>query len=237
MQENLPSEAQSTPSQESQLPADTQKRGNFFSPIKKIFFIIIAVVCFFGIVQIISQNLFPAKSDRNQTRQTAPPISDWKTYKNKTYKYSVEYPGHLKFSEAKYSTVFVPEKAASEVEEFPDFYISVIPQGTDNTRDIYNFMSEDIVAKFFSMRDGEALETQSWPYAEYSTFKKLAVIPLLGTSAVVIENPNVLKGDGRINRRILLKKGESTIIIGSFYKTQQELDSFRRFLESFSFTN
>lgn len=235
MVEESPIETQNEVPPQSSSPREQAVSNSPFSVIKKIIYAVVAIVCFFGIIQIISQNLFPANKEQSQTNQITPAQTNWKTYKNNRFKYSVQYPSNLKFSETKYSTVFVAKNSNADADEFPFYYVSIIPQEIDEKSEIYNYMPDELVNKFFSMSDKQSFETQSWPYAEYSTFKKLAMIPLFDTNAVVIENTNVLKGDGRINRRILFKKGSSTIIIGSFYKTQQELDLFRRFLETARF--
>lgn len=223
-------------------PPDQVVRDNPFSIIKKIIFGIVAVICVFGLIQVALQNFFPENNPKpqdisiNPAKQGAdlPPASaQWKTYSNKQLNYSIEYPDNLRFSETKYSTVFVDKNNNLQTDAFPQLFISIIPASTQNTNEIYNYMNEDILNKIFSMPVAESLETQPWPYAEYSVFKKIASISLLEKEAVVIENTNVPKGEGRIDRRIVFKNGNTTIIIGGYYKNQNDLDIFRRFLESF----
>lgn len=237
MEENKSQNAQnSTPpetvSPPPQAAAPPRKPMSLF---KKIIYSVVGVVCFFGLIQVALQSFFPEKKSNSQPIAITPANVSWKTYTNKKNNYSVTYPDYLKFSENKYSTVFVTKVSKADSEEFPSLYISVIPEGTENTTEIYNYMSPDSVSKFFTMMDNESLETQSWPYAEYSTFKKLAALPVAGIQGVVIQNNNVLKGEGIVNRRILVKNGNYTYIIGSYYKTQQDLDVLRIFLESFKF--
>jgi hypothetical protein len=200
---------------------------------KKIIYSVFGIVCVFGLIQVALQYFYPKEKSQDQLTEIDYKSVQWKTYTNKGLRYSVSYPDYLKFSETKYSTVFVPRNNNSGSEEFPHLYISIIPDSYKNTNEIYNYMSLDSINKIFLINNGESIEVQSWPYAEYSTFMKLATIRVLGADAVVVENRNVLKGDGRVNRRILLRNGSNTILIGSYYKSQEELDVLRSFLESF----
>jgi hypothetical protein len=200
---------------------------------KKIIYSVFGIVCVFGLIQVALQYFFPQEKSQDQLTKIEYKSGQWKTYTNNRFRYSVSYPDYLKFSETEYSTVFVSRDNNSGSEEFPHLYISIIPDNYKNTNEIYNYMSLDSINKIFSINNGETIEAQSWPYAEYSTFMKLTTIRVLGTDAVVLENKNVLKGDGRVNRRILLRNGNNTILIGSYYKSQDELDTLRMFLESF----
>lgn len=241
MEQSSPQNTDNPNPQQPAVPAQQMTQvpsRNPFSMFKKIIYSVVGVVCFLGLIQVGLQNFFPENKSIPQTVSGTPAVSYpanvvWKTYNNKQIHYSVDYPDYLKFSETAYSTVFVNKENSTGSEEFPLLYISLIPDGSENTSDIYNSMPKDKISKFFSMRDGDTLETQSWPYAEYSTFKKLAAVPFAGTEAVVIENKNVLKGGGRVNRRILVRNGTNTILIGSYYKSQLELDTFKQFFESF----
>ena len=199
---------------------------------KKIIYSVVGIICVFGLIQVALQYFFPEKKSKDQLTEIEYRSAQWKTYTNNRLRYSVSYPDYLKFSETKYSTVFVLRDNNSGSEEFPHLYISIIPDNYKNTNEIYNYMSLDSINKIFSINNGESIEAQSWPYAEYSTFMKLATMRILGTDAVVVENKNVLKGDGRVNRMILLRNGNNTILIGSYYKSQEELDTLRMFLES-----
>ena len=199
---------------------------------KKIIYSVVGIICVFGLIQVALQYFFPEKKSKDQLTEIEYRSAQWKTYTNNRLRYSVSYPDYLKFSETKYSTVFVLRDNNSGSEEFPHLYISIIPDNYKNTNEIYNYMSLDSINKIFSINNGESIEAQSWPYAEYSTFMKLATMRVLGADAVVVENKNVLKGDGRVNRMILLRNGNNTILIGSYYKSQEELDTLRMFLES-----
>lgn len=236
------SDIQNNTNPQPESPQVQTKQNNPFSVIKKIIYGFVGIICIFGLIQVALQNFFPENNSKLEnisitpTKQGAgsnPANVQWKTYSNKEFNYSLLYPDDLKFSETKYSTVFVAKNNDPQTDEFPRFFISVISSGTKDSTKIYNYLTEDVLNKIFSMPVSESLETQPWPYAEYSVFKKIASISLLEKEAVVIENTNLPKGNGRIDRRILLRNGNHTIIIGGYYKNQADLDNFRLFLESF----
>lgn len=240
MEQNTSPNSQNTPhSQEKAAPIATAKPAlqRRLSLFKKIIYSIVGIVCFFGIIQIVSQNLFPENKPKSQPAAVVvtPSKVSWKSYANSKNNYSVKYSDYLKYSETRYSTVFIPKNTQSVSSDYPSLFISVIPDDLEDKKDIYNYMSPDIINKIFSMHDNESIETQSWPNTEFSTFRRLTQLPVSGKEGIIIQNNKVLKEEGMANRRVLIRNQDSTYIIGCYYRTQQELDAFRNFLDSFKF--
>lgn len=222
-------------------PEQTQPKP--FSPltyIKRAVIVMFVIVCLFGVWG----TFFPSKtsqppSDAKPGTTISPTVpAVWKTFTNKKFYYSVQYPDTLEMSEeTQYSTVFqVKEKHPGRL-TFPALYISVIPDGFDNKQgDIYNFMSEAVINKFYVMKDTEKLLTEPGADPQYWTYTRLASIPVADATGIVIQNDTVWEGEeGVRNRRILVKKNGFTYVIGSYYKTQAELTTLQKFVESFSF--
>ncbi len=168
---------------------------------------------------------------------------NWQTYSNEKFSYSVKYPTNLEISQmdlqnAPYSAIFNIKQSEPGPSGFPVLYVSVIPNGFTNTNSVvYNFMSDDLVNSFFPMNVGEVKQTQTGTYSEFWTYKKLPNTTIAGQSGITIENDKVWEGgDGLKDRRVFVKKNNSTYMIGVYYRTSQELADFQRFMENFSFT-
>jgi hypothetical protein len=205
------------------------------SLFKKIFYIIFATVCLFGIIRVALQYIYPSAQTTNSNINISQNNVDWKIFTNKKYNFSLKYPQSLKPSETAYSAVFTQEQDQNSSPSYPLLYISVIPDGFAKNKEIYNFMAGEIINKFYSLKDGQELQTETGPDAQYWTFKKLSSLPVAGAVGIIIQNNNVYQGEGLINKRILVKKPGLTYIIGSYYKSQQELDIFHNFFLSFKF--
>ena len=212
------------------------------SLLKKIIIIIFGTVCLFGLWD----TFFPSKNPPTQTNNTPTtattnsptPSLNRKTYTNTKNKYSVNYPTNLELSqETPYSILFMQKQKQPGPPGFPSLYISAIPDGFNNTNTaVYNFMPADTINNFYTMKDNETKQTQTGTNAQYWTFQRLAKIPVADGEGIVIQNNNVWEGgNGLKDRRIIVKKNGITYIIGSYYKTQQELDDFHNFLLSFKF--
>lgn len=178
--------------------------------------------------------LYPPEST-NQT--TVSRNADSKTYTNKTYHYSVSYPGYLGLTDTPYTAVFQEKQSQFARADFPAMYISSIPAGFTDNKKIYNFMPLDVIEKLFSASINEGVQIAPGEDAKYWTYTKLATLQVSGESGIIIQNNNVEHSEGDVNRMILVRKNGVTYIIGSYYKTQQELDDFYHFLSSFHFTD
>lgn len=236
----IPSNIQPAPEQSSQnaMPQSPQPQRKSMSLIKKIFVIFFGTVCFFGVWNSIAERINPPKQPATiPTNTTTNTPVQTKTYTNKKYHYFVKYPDNLAMSEeTPYSTVFTikPKPVARLV--FPLLYVSVIPDGFTNTKgEVYNFMTAEIINKFYALPDNETIQTETGTNAEYWKFKKLATIPVAGIDGIVIQNDNVFEGNGAVNRRVIVKKNGLTYIIGSYFQSQEELTIFRDFVLNFAF--
>ncbi len=210
------------------------------SPFKLILFSGIGFVCLMGLVNVFLQYISaPKDSPGNTTKVTISPTPvpvKIKTFTNKKFHYSVKYPDTLEQSEeTPYSTAFTIKQRQFGHLVFPSLYVSVIPDGFTDKAKVYNFMSADAVDKFYTMQDNQSLQTETGTNAEHWIFKRLAAFTVADVQGVMIQNDNVLEGNGAINRRVLLKKNGFTYIIGSYYQSQQELNDYRDFLISFTF--
>jgi hypothetical protein len=96
-------------------------------------------------------------------------------------------------------------------------------------------MSEDVINRLFQAANNESVQTVTGEDAQYWVFTKLATFPVSGVEGIIIQNNNVQHSEGEVNRRVLVRKDGVTYIIGSFYKTQEELDEFFKFLQGFKF--
>ena len=211
------------------------------SLFKKIFIIVVGTVCLFGIWS----TIFPDKTTDTATHKSAtttiaPKSSgpvQWKNYANKKYGYSVDYPNDLQISPKGSGSILfqTPQKAASPA-AFPTLYISVIPAGATQSADIYNFWSPDMISSFSALKDGATIQTQTGTNAQYSTYQKLATIPVAGIQGTVIQNNKVWQGSVKLReRQILIQKSGMTYVIGGYFQTQQELDTLFHFLNNFKF--
>ena len=193
------------------------------------------IVCIFGLIKVGIQTFFPPAPAKPQTvNLTASKIS-WKLFTKNKYNFSVDYPDSLKATDTPYTTVFDAAQSESSHPGFPLLYISVIPDGFNNSSEIYSFMTGSVIDKIFTIKDNETLQTETGVDSQYWSFKRLAALPVAGTIGVMIQNNNVWQGEGLINRRILIRKNGFTYVIGSYYNTQPELDTLQKFLTSFKF--
>jgi len=213
-------------------PIPPHRGRSFFWYLKTIFLSIFGIICIFGIIQVVSQTFFPPEN-KTKSVKLSPESTVWETYVNKNNSYSVSYPDTLELSETKYTTVFTLNNSSEGIPGFPLLYVSVIPDGFENDKEVYNFMSQTTINKIFSLRDSESIQTEAGPDSEYWTFTRLAAFSVSGSQGVMIENKNVYQGQGLINRRILVRGTNKTYIIGSYYSTQQELNALQMFLNSF----
>lgn len=165
------------------------------------------------------------------------------TYTNSKFNYSVKYPSNLELSQidlqnAPYSAIFNIKQTEPGPVGFPSLYISVIPDGFTNTGSVvYNFMPADVINSFYTMSVGDVKQTQTGTYSEFWTYKKLQNTTVAGQKGIVIENSKVWEGgNGLVDRRVYIKKNGYTYMIGTYYQTPQELNTFQNFLSNFTFT-
>jgi len=203
---------------------------------KKVFLGIFGFICLLGILRVGILNFFPANS-QTQVVKKATRAAGWLAYTNKTHHYSVSYPDNLKVSETPYSVIFQEKSEQAGVIGFPAIYVSVIPKGFETRKEVYNFMPESEIEKIYAMNDNAQLHTDIAPDAQYGVFTRLAAIPVGGVEGVMLQNTNVWQGEGFVNRRVVVRRENTTYIIGSYFKNQEELEVFRRFIESFVFVN
>lgn len=199
--------------------------------------------------QLSTSSAAPTPKNYNQQPASTPSSpqtkdsSNWQTYSNEKLGYSVKYPTNLEISKmdlqnAPYSAIFSIKRSGPGGPGLPVFYISVIPNGFTNTNSVvYNFMSDDLINSFFSMNIGEVKQTQTGTYSEFWTYKKLPNTTIAAQSGATIENDKVWEGgDGLKDRRVFVKRNNYTYMLGTYYRTSQELTDFQNFIENFTFT-
>jgi hypothetical protein len=162
------------------------------------------------------------------------------SYNNPKYGYSIRFPDDLEISQkdlinAPYS-VILNEKKPPEGPTFPILYVSVIPDGfTNKNAEVYNFLDSKIIDNFYTMTVGDTKATQESDPG-FFTFKKLQDITVAGNRAIVMESDKVWEGEsGLKDRRVFIRRGGYTYMIGAYYKTQTELNNFQAFLQNFKF--
>ncbi|MDP3994865.1 MAG: hypothetical protein Q8P91_03460 [bacterium] len=169
---------------------------------------------------------------------TSDTTANWKTYANTRFGYSVKYFPTLStdIDDSYYSQLFenVPNSGFFRT-PLPDLYISVIPNGFKNTDyEVYNFMPANIIDQFFNMKIGSTLQTKKSEFAKFSTYKKIADTNVANLKGTTVENYNVFSYNGT-ERRVFIKKGNYTYMIGTYYTDLNELENFQKSLSTFKF--
>ena len=129
-----------------------------------------------------------------------------------------------------WSRLFCLKQAAAGGPAFPRFYVTVLPQGFTNAdASAYNFISEEHVKALMALPVGSSRATNDLP--AYSTFTRLSDTTVSGLPGVVIENPKVWEGGTSTrDRRVLVRVGTSTYMLGTYYETPAQLEEFERVL-------
>jgi len=81
---------------------------------------------------------------------------------------------------------------------------------------------------------GEALALD--PNTEFSTYTRLTDMPVAGEMGAVIENTRVWEGGPETkDRRVLVRHGTATYMLGVYYEKAEELEAFHAILASLTF--
>lgn len=119
---------------------------------------------------------------------------------------------------------------------FPVFYVTLLAPGfTNEDAAAYNFISEEDVAALAALGVGQSYATEALP--EYSTFTRLPDAVVDERPAVVVENVKVWEGGPDTkDRRAFVKTDTGTYMLGTYYRTAEELAEFERVLGSVTIT-
>jgi hypothetical protein len=116
---------------------------------------------------------------------------------------------------------------------FPVFFITVIPSGFDNAdASAYNFLQEEALQELVNLEVGSSMATEAIP--EYYTFTRLPDLTIGGEDFVLVENTRVWEAPAGVkDRRALLAAGGNLYMLGTYYETVEELETFETVLEQF----
>jgi len=119
----------------------------------------------------------------------------------------------------------------------PAFYFTLLPPGFMNEdASAYNWWAPDELAAAFAAAVGEQFISTRTPagYEQYHTYARLADVKVDGFSAIVVENERPWGiATGTKDRRVLVRLGQSTFVLGSYYGTAAELRDFEEVTASF----
>ncbi len=165
---------------------------------------------------------------------------DWQVYVNSKYDYTLIHPVLFEIDEqTEYSTIFNPKQTDQAALKFTALYVSVIPEGFKNEQgEIYNFFSEEERNKLNSAHIGDSVNLREDQTSDYWTYERLQDMLVNGVNAVVVENDKVWEGpEGLKDRRVLVKGNGKTYMLGTYYQKAEELENFRKFVESFTISD
>jgi len=161
----------------------------------------------------------------------------WEVISNDPYGFEFAYPPDWEVcTKTEFSDVLC-RRGESGGPSFPVFYITVIPEGYLNTdAAAYNFISRDKLESLSNLPVGGSVATELIP--DFSTFTRLEDANINGKNATVIENDNVWGGTnaGTKDRRVILTSEGATMMLGTYYTSQAELEDFQAVLRTFQLT-
>lgn len=170
---------------------------------------------------------------------TGPQIPQgWQTLNDPSQGYSLAYPPEWELcQETKYS------RAYCEIQEEPEgmgppprLYVSVVPQDFTNPDfEAYNFYPIETIKEFMALAVGESMLKEPNAMApEYFTYTRLPDQMVAGLTALVIENSKVWEfPSGTKDRVVFILTEDSSIMLGMYYETPEQLAMFEQVLDSF----
>ncbi len=118
----------------------------------------------------------------------------------------------------------------------PAFYYTLLPPGFMNEdASAYNWWAPDELAAASAAAVGEQFTSPRAPagYEEYHTYTRVADVTVDGFNAIVVENERPWAiAAGTKDRRVLVRLGQSTLVLGGYYGTGEELRDFEEVLAS-----
>jgi hypothetical protein len=158
----------------------------------------------------------------------------WKTISNDQYGFEFAYPPDWELcTRTEFSDVLC-RRGDSGGPSFPVFYITVIPEGYLNAdAAAYNFISSEKLDSLSNLPVGGSFAAELIP--DYSTFTRLEDTTIHGKDATVIENDRVWGGTNANtkDRRVILIMEDNTMMLGTYYTSQSELEDFQAVLRTF----
>ncbi len=119
----------------------------------------------------------------------------------------------------------------------PAFYFTLLPPGFMNEdASAYNWWSPDELAAAFATGIGEQFTSPRAPagYEKYHTYTHLADVMVDGFSAIVVENERPWGiAVGTKDRRVLIRLGAGALVLGTYYRTEEESQAFEEVAASF----
>lgn len=179
--------------------------------------------------------------------------TNWKTYNNTKYSYSVSFPSALEATNSERGTIVNAENSDSVMFDYPNpdfgippYYISVTSesQGSTGNFGTYGTLSQPTLDKIFALKVGEELDKKTSEHiigsSEVPTnYKRLPDETVNGLNFIGIEIPAWYTGSsGSISHRILfLRKNGKIYSTGiTYHKDDQDrLKEFQQFYSSLTF--
>jgi len=119
----------------------------------------------------------------------------------------------------------------------PAFYFTLLPPGFMNEgASAYNWWSPEELAAAFAAGAGEQFTSHRVPagYEQYHTYTRVADATVDGFNAIVVENERPWAiAAGAKDRRVLIRLGQSTLVLGTYYGTAEELRDFEEVVAAF----
>ena len=121
----------------------------------------------------------------------------------------------------------------------PAFYFTLLPPGFMNEdASAYNWLGPDELAAAIAAGVGGQFTSPRAPagYEEYHTYTRLADATVDGFGVIVVENERPWGiAAGTKDRRVLIRLGQSTLVLGTYYGTEEELRDFEEVTASIKF--
>lgn len=120
--------------------------------------------------------------------------------------------------------------------EPPPFWFTVLPPGFKNEdASAYNWWSDEELAAAWHTAAGETFTSVHAP-AGYNQYTRLPDMTVDGFPAAVLNNPTMWEApQGVQERRVLVQIGGLTVMFGTYYTTEEQLQTFEQVLASVKF--
>lgn len=161
----------------------------------------------------------------------------WEMISNDQYGFVLAYPPDWEMCTRTEFSYVLCRRGEAGGPSFPVFYITVIPEGYLNTDTAaYNYISRDKLESLSNLPVGGSFATEL--ISDYSTFSRLEDANINGKIATVIENNRVWDAvnEDTKDRRVILTSEEITMMLGTYYTSQAELEDFQAVLQTFQLT-
>jgi predicted small lipoprotein YifL len=160
----------------------------------------------------------------------------WTTFADPTYNYAFAYPAEWEVcNEGEGNIQLCKPMEEPGVGPKPSFYVAVIPKGVENSP--YDAFTAEGVRRYMGLKVGESelSEPDAQP-AEYFRYTRLPDAQGWDFRAMMIENERVWEAPQEIkDRRALVMTEAGIFILGSYYASPEDLQTYEQILSTFEF--